>query len=134
MSNFRWFLVAVCLVIVGAFTREPLFRPSKATVLAWMGGREIIVVPVADYQAPVIERVDPGKVRDLKHVSGWTSYREYLGFPQHGTANYSFHYPYKDKLNFYSVRIAYNWTPRLGWVLREPQDVAIVGPKKQAAP
>jgi len=134
MTNFRWFLVAVCLLIAGALTREPLFRPSKATVLAWMSGREIIVVPVADYRPPMIERFDPGKVQGLKHVSGWISYRQYLGFPQHGVANYSFHYPYNDKLNFYHVRIAYNWSPRPGWVLREPQDVAIVGPKKQAAP
>lgn len=128
MSNFRWFLVAVCLLIAAGLAREALFRPSKGTVLAWMSGHEIIVAPVADFQPPLIERLDPGKVQDLRHVSGST-YRRFW-FPHYGVADYSFRYPYRDKVNSYSARIRYDWSIRPGWVLRELQDVAIVGPEK----
>jgi hypothetical protein len=57
--------------IAAAFAREPFFRPGKATVLAWMSGHDIIVVPVADYQPPVTEPLDPAKVQDLTHDSGF---------------------------------------------------------------
>ena len=128
MSNFRWFLVAVCVLIAAGLAREPLFRPNKGTVLAWMSGREIIVVPVADYQPPVTEPLDPARVQDLRHMYG-AIYRRFW-FPHYGVANYTFRYPYRDKMNSYSVRVHYDWSTRPGWVLRTPQDVTIIGPKK----
>jgi len=128
MTNFRWLLVAVCVLTAVGLSREPLFRPSKKTVLAWMDGEQIIVVPVADYRAPVVERLDPKNVQDLKHVYGST-YRRFW-FPHYGVADYTFRYLYQDKINSYSLQVRYDWSLRPGWVLRGSQGISIVGPKR----
>jgi hypothetical protein len=118
--------------IAAAFAREPFFRPGKATVLAWMSGHDIIVVPVADYQPPVTEPLDPAKVQDLTHVYG-AIYRRFW-FPHYGVADYSFRYPYRNKTNVYSARVRYDWSIRPGWIARTPESVTIVGPKNRTVP
>jgi hypothetical protein len=127
MSNFRWFLVAVCVLVAFYAVREPLLRPNKATVTSWLNDQPIVVKPASDEQPPVVEQIDSRKVRDLKYTDG-TIYRSRYFWPQVGVATYSFRYPFEDHLNSYNVDIRYLWWPRFGWIRRARQSMRISGP------
>lgn len=116
--------------------REPIIRPNKATLLSWMRDQTITLVPVGDYKPPVVEPIDPSKVRDLKHEDGsiWSWQLAWLGLPAYGLATYSFRYPHRGEMNLYKVEIKYRWWPTFGSFRREVESVGIVGPRNARPP
>jgi hypothetical protein len=131
MSRLRWFVFSVAVLTAFYLVREPLFRPNKATVLSWLNGEQILVVPGSDSHSPVLEAIDSGRLQDLKYEDG-TIYRPRFWFPQIGVATYSFRYPLKNSFNSYDVDIRYAFWPKFGWVRRERQGVRISGPNNRA--
>jgi hypothetical protein len=130
MRNFLWFLVATGVLIAGYAVRESIIRPDKATILSWMNERTITVVPVADFKPPVVEQIDPAKVRDLKHESGdiFSWQLGLFGLPRYGFAIYTFRYPYRGEMNLYELDVKYRWWPRPGWFPSKPESISVSGP------
>jgi hypothetical protein len=127
MGRLHWIAIGVCILTAAYVVQEPLLRPNEATVLSWLNGHDITVVPVADYRPPKVEKVDSAKIRDLKHESGTIWRTRIWVFRQPGLATYTFRYPYRGELNSYKADIRYDWGIRPGWILREPQFVNILG-------
>ena len=129
MGRLHWIAIGICVLTAAYVVQEPLLRPYKSTVLSWMNGRDITVVPVADNQPPTIEKIDSTKVRDLKHESGSIWRTRLWEFRQPGLATYTFRYPYRGELSSYKAEIRYEWGIRPGWILREPNFVNVLGPE-----
>lgn len=129
MRRFHWIILGMVVMAAAFVIHEPILRPDKETVLSWMNGRDITVVPVADNQPPTVERIDSTKIRNLKHESGTIWRTRIWVFRQPGLATYTFRYPYRGELNSYKAEIRYDWGIRPGWILREPQFIGVLGPE-----